>query len=226
VPIPATASDRPLRKDAERNRQRIIEAAREVFAEHGLAASLDDIAHHAGVGVGTVYRRFPDKDQLIDALFEERITEMVAVATAGLEHDDPWLGLVHFLTRAQELQSADRGLKEAILGSVDGCTRVASGRARIAPLVTQILERAQAAGVVRDDVRLSDLPLTQFALGAVSEYTREVAPETWRRLLVLVLDGLRASRSDTTPMPVAPIGEEQLQQAMVCAGTASLRRRR
>src|ERR1700761_4755874 len=98
----ATTSERPLRKDAERNRQRVLDAARELFAERGLGVSLDDIARHAGVGVGTVYRRFPDKEQLIDALFEERIGEMLSAAGESLEMPDPWLALVRFLERALE----------------------------------------------------------------------------------------------------------------------------
>ena len=93
---------------------------REVFAERGLGVTLDDIAHHAGVGVGTVYRRFPDKEQLIDALFEARIEELVAVADAGLPNPDALAGLVHFLERGLELQAGDRGLKEL-------CSAPASG---------------------------------------------------------------------------------------------------
>src|ERR1700730_8059433 len=94
------ASERPLRQDAERNRLRILQAAREVFADRGLDASLDQIAVHAGVGVGTVYRRFPDKDALIDALFEERIGEVAAAGQDALAAPDPWQGLVDFLQQA------------------------------------------------------------------------------------------------------------------------------
>src|SRR2546421_9804063 len=108
----APPSERPLRRDAERNRQRILDAARVVFAERGLSGSHDDIAHQAGVGVGTVYRRFPDKEQLIDALFETRIEEIANVARAAAENPDPWSALMGFLMRAQELQREDRGLKE------------------------------------------------------------------------------------------------------------------
>src|SRR2546422_2244482 len=134
-------SERPLRRDAERNRQRILEAARELFAERGLGVTLNDIAHEAGVGVGTVYRRFPDKEQLIDALFEARIGEIADAARAAADHPDPWEGLVGFLTRAQELQSEDRGLKEIVLGGVRGAERAAGARSLIAPLVGRLLQR-------------------------------------------------------------------------------------
>src|SRR3954449_11052411 len=92
-----------LRKDAERNRQRIVDAATELFAERGLAVTLNDIAHHADVGVGTVYRRFPDKDLLIDALFEERVQEMLDLAEESLACEDAWQGLVSFLEGSLEL---------------------------------------------------------------------------------------------------------------------------
>ena len=90
APIPL----RPLRRDAERNRQRILEAAAEVFTERGFAATLDDVARHAGVGVGTVYRRFPDKAALADALFDERIDALVTLAEQARDEPDAWAALV------------------------------------------------------------------------------------------------------------------------------------
>src|SRR3954466_6668321 len=104
----------PLRADAERNRQRLLDAAGELFAEKGLCVGLDEIARHAGVGVATAYRRFPDKAQLVDALFEDHVEARPAVPPAGLEHDDPWQGLVHFMEGAVDLQVANRGLKELL----------------------------------------------------------------------------------------------------------------
>src|ERR1700760_870890 len=100
--------ERPLRRDAERNRQRILEVAREAFAEDGLAVTLDEIARRAGLGVGTVYRRFPDKEQLIDALFEDRLAEILATANASLEIVDPWEGLSHLIEASRGLQVGAR----------------------------------------------------------------------------------------------------------------------
>src|SRR5436305_10369575 len=99
---------RPLRRDAERNRQRILRAAAEVFTTRGLQVSLDDVAQHAGVGVGTVYRRFPDKESLVEALFEERIQAMVALAEKALAEPDSWTGLVTFLESACAELATDR----------------------------------------------------------------------------------------------------------------------
>jgi AcrR family transcriptional regulator len=222
---PAATPDRPLRKDAERNRQRILEAAREVFAEHGLSASLDAIAAHAGVGVGTVYRRFPDKAELIAALFEEGVEKVVAVAHEGLAIEDPWDGLVHFLIGAQELQASDRGLRELMLASQGELRCSGSARERIAPVAGQLLLRAQAAGVVRADLAISDLPLTQFAIGAMRDHTRDEAPELWRRLMTIVLDGLRPSRDTTTPFPEPPLAPEALDRVLRGCPTAGPGRR-
>ncbi|HEX3517888.1 MAG TPA: helix-turn-helix domain-containing protein [Solirubrobacteraceae bacterium] len=210
----ATTSERPLRKDAERNRQRVLDAARELFAERGLGVSLDDIARHAGVGVGTVYRRFPDKEQLIDALFEERIGEMLSAAGKSLEMPDPWLALVRFLERALEMQAEDRGLKELLLSTSEAHARIERARLQIQPLVAVVLERAQQAGVVRADLVVADLLLLQHAIGEVADYTREVAPEVWRRTLVIALDGLRPDRRRTSPMPCPPLDDEEIVCSM------------
>jgi AcrR family transcriptional regulator len=106
--LPVPVEERPLRRDAERNRRRILEAARELFAECGLGVTLNDVAHHAGVGGGTVYRRFPDKAQLIDALFKERIEEFAELMNSALDDPDPWPAFVRFLEQSLELQ-AKRG---------------------------------------------------------------------------------------------------------------------
>ena len=215
-------SERPLRRDAERNRRRIVDAARVVFAERGLRGSHDDIAREAGVGVGTVYRRFPDKEQLIDALFEARIEEIADVARAAADHPDPWEGLVGYLVRMQEMQSDDRGLKEILLGGPRGPERAVAARSLIAPVVAQVLQRAKDAGVVRTDIELTDLPLIQLAIGTVAEASRDVAPDVWRRTMTLVLDGLRAdsARSDL----VSPaLDQEHANEVLACYG-ASRRR--
>src|SRR4051812_10929719 len=127
------APERPLRADAVRNRQRLIDAARELFAERGFDVTLDDIAKHAGVGVGTAYRRFAHKDDLIDALFEEELAKIVEVADAAAAHEDPWEGLVYWLEHLTEMQVANRGLKSVMTSSARGQDRGAAGRAQIGP---------------------------------------------------------------------------------------------
>jgi AcrR family transcriptional regulator len=210
----ATTVERPLRKDAERNRQRVLDAAREVFAERGLGVSLDDIAKHAGVGVGTVYRRFPDKEQLIDALFEDRVGEILNAASESLEMKDPWQAVSRFLERALELQVEDRALKELLLSTSEAHARIDRARERIEPVVVSLLERAQRAGVLRADLVVSDLMLLQHAIGEVADYSRDAAPEVWRRTLVIALDGMRPDRRRTTPMPVPALDDEQISCSM------------
>jgi AcrR family transcriptional regulator len=206
-------TERPLRRDAERNRQRILEAAGEVFAKRGLGATMDDIADHAGVGVGTVYRRFPDKELLIDALFEERIGELAAIAEQALTEQDPWNGLVMFLEQGLAQQSVDRGLKELVLGSHHGRERVAQARARMKPLVDQLVERAKAEGKLRDDVESTDFAVIHLMLGAIVDFTEPVVPETWRRFLDIVLDGLRP-RSGAPALKGRPLDDDELDSAM------------
>jgi AcrR family transcriptional regulator len=206
--------ERPLRRDAERNRQLIIEAARTAFAEDGLSVTLDEIARRAGVGVGTVYRRFPDKEQLIDALFETRINELAAEAEAALLADDPWDGLVGFLERANQQHACDRGFKEVALSGVHGLERVARARQLMFPLVTQLVERAQADGSLRADVTPTDIPLLQLMLGSLSECTRDVDPDVWRRYLGIITDGLRTRRDEPSPLERDALTPERTQSTM------------
>ncbi len=203
-----------LRRDAERNRRRILEAARVGFAERGLGITLDEIARLAGVGVGTVYRRFPNKELLIDALFEDRIGDVAALAQAALEEPDGWVALTTFLEGAIELLAGDRGLRELVLGTRHGQNRVELARSRFKPLVERLVARAQEQGSLRDDFRATDFPLMLFMLDAVIDTTRELDPDTWRRALGIVLDGLAARRDHATPLPAGALDDDQISAAM------------
>ncbi len=214
------SATRPLRADAERNRERILAAAAEVFAERGLDVSLDDIAAHAGVGVGTVYRRFPDKDTLIDALFEAKIDRAIALADAALEIEDPWEGFTTFMRGMCSLQAADRGFKDALLMRDRGRERVAAARERIAPRAMKLLTRAQEAGAIRADLGPFDVPMLNLCVGLIADRTRDIAPDYWERVLTIIIDGISA-KGPTTPMPVEPLDRDTFVEAM-----ASARRRR
>jgi AcrR family transcriptional regulator len=210
----AETTDRPLRADAERNRLRILAAASEVFADRGLDVSLDEIAAAAGVGVGTVYRRFPDKDALIDALFEDKIRGVEQIARDALTIHDPWVAFETFMREVCRLHARDRGLKEALLSGDRGRERVARARSTIAPVAEELLRRAQDAGVVRADLAPFDIPLTHLAIGFLADKTREVAPDYWERILTVLLDGLATQRSAPTPMPAEPLGPDGFATAM------------
>lgn len=205
---------RPLRRDAARNRERILAAAAELFTERGLQVTLDEVAHRAGVGVGTVYRRFPDKEALTDALFEERLTALVDLAQQALADPDEWAGLVWFLEQAGALLSADLGLRQILMFATYGQDRVGEARSRLLPVVTQLVTRAQAAGVLRADLRPTDVPLIEMMLAAVADYARPARPEIWRRYLALIVDGLRPSRRGVTELPVAPLTPGEVENVM------------
>jgi AcrR family transcriptional regulator len=219
-PVSTSPGDRPLRRDAERNRQRILEAAREAFAEEGLSVTLDEIGRRAGVGVGTVYRRFPDKEQLIDALFEDRISEFVELAEECLGFDDAWEGLVHFLSRATQEHACDRGFKEVALSGSDGLERCGFARQLMVPVLVRLVKRAQDDGSLRADLAATDLPLLQLMLGSLSEATHEVDPEIWRRYLGIITDGLRTSRDQPSQLPRPPLSPEQAQVTLHAAKSA------
>ena len=202
----------PLRADAERNRQRLLAAAKELFATRGLDVTLDDVARHAGVGTGTAYRRFPNKDALIDALMVDRIGEVAAIAEECLQDPDPWRGLTGFFERALALQAADRGLKEVLFSSGRGRERSNHARQQIGPVVTRLVQRALDAGVVRSDLSTTDVPLINFMLLTLVDFGRDVEPELYKRYLAIVIDGLKP-RDGLEPLPVDALDFPAFQEA-------------
>jgi len=206
--------ERPLRRDAERNRQRIMAAAAEVFNERGLGVSLDDIARHAGVGVGTVYRRFPTKDDLVEALFTERVEAVVAAAEAGLAEPDPWTGLAGFMEHMSALLAGDTGLRQILMFAAHTQGGVAYARRRNAPLVQLLLERAKEAEQIRGDLEVTDIPLLVFMLAEMGQLLRAAQPEIWRRYLALVLDGMRLRRDGVTPLPVSALLPAEMEMSL------------
>ena len=214
----AAPTTRPRRRDAERNRRRILVGAREVFRDRGVAATLNDVAHHTGVGVGTVYRHFSDKQELVDALFEEMVETVDAHLREALDEPDAWSGLARALEKVCEIQAFDRGLREVMLGTGRGPERQRQMRDRVGPTVDVIVARAQEQGMLRADVVPPDFPVLQLMLGAVTDHTGQ--PELWRRYLVLLFDGLRA-RPDNTPMPELHVSDDALQEALVNSSVRS-----
>jgi AcrR family transcriptional regulator len=203
-----------LRRDAERNRQRILAAAADVFTERGLDATLDDVARHAGVGVGTVYRRFPDKASLADALFDERIDELAGLAERSQAEPDAWAALVSFLENSAEMLATDRGLRQILLFAAQGHDRAACARDRMRPAVECMLKRAQADGQVRPDLAATDIPIIELMLAGVGEYARQVRPTVWRRYLALLLDGLRPGHTPGTPLPEPELTPDEMAEVI------------
>ncbi|MFD4551287.1 TetR/AcrR family transcriptional regulator [Streptomyces sp. NPDC058466] len=202
----------PLRRDAEANRRRILAAAREVFRERGTEASLADIAAHAGLGLGTVYRRFSNKEELVDALFDDMTDTLAAVAEEALADPDAWHGLVTSMERACEIQAFDRGLREVMLGSAASPQRQAQVRARIVPVMGALIARAQDQGSLRADVVPVDMPMIQLMVAAVTDRTGR--PDLWRRYLRLLLDGLRAEPGAASDLPEVTFGDSEFMDAL------------
>ncbi|WP_371549157.1 TetR family transcriptional regulator [Streptomyces sp. NBC_00554] len=180
---------RPLRADAERNRRLIMETADRMFAQRGPAVTLNEIAREAGVGVATVYRRFPDLQTLIDALFTERFTEFLQLATAAEEQPDPGRALRHYMIEAAQWRARDRAL-EFVLANASIDTRpIAEMRDHLGRLVDGLAERAVAAGAVREDFASADVYAFFYMVGAVADRTQDVAPDAWRRYAEVLLTG-------------------------------------
>jgi len=200
-----------MRSDARRNRERLVAAALDLFASEGVDVPVEEIVHRAGLGMGTLYRHFPTKEDLIDAVLEEAFAELVDLAEQAADEDDAWAGLTRFLEEALARHAGNHGLKDMLATSEHGRQRVQALRERIRPALARMVERAQAQGALRPDVTTEDVPLVFWTAGLVIERTEAVAPDHWRRFLALVLDGLRASAA--TPLPVPPLTPAQLDRA-------------
>src|ERR1700750_2218214 len=148
---------RPLRADARRNRERILQAARYACAEHGASVQIDDVARSAGVGVGTVYRHFPTKDALIEALVAEKFRVTSENIRAALEIEDPWESFATALRSNAEVMAADAGLRDALVRLAPSTRHEGEARDELDALGCRLVERAQAAGVLRDDITVHDI---------------------------------------------------------------------
>ena len=207
----AKTATRPLRRDAQANRDRIVVAARAAFAADGIEVPVEEIARRAAVGIGTLYRHFPAKEDLIDAVLEDAFTAFISAAEHALEEEDAWAGFRGFLERVFALHAENRGLKDLIATRAHGRVRAEAMRTRIRPLLRRLIARAQEQGALRADFAAEDMPLVFWTGGRVIEATAAVAPEFWRRYLGLLLDGLRAEAA--TPLPHPPLTRAQLNRA-------------
>ena len=205
--------EQTLRRDAERNRRRIIEAARELCATRGLEATLNEVAHHANLGVGTVYRRFPTKEALFEAIFEDGVDQLVALAETALEAENSWEGFSWFVQQMTDLTATDRGLREVAFSRACCGGRVDAGRTRLEPVVTKLVERAQRDSYLRPEIRSTDVPLLGLMAGAVSEYSDGLSADLWRRYVAILLQGMRC-QPGLDRLPVDALTSDELQAAM------------
>jgi AcrR family transcriptional regulator len=200
-----------LRADAQRNLVRVLDAAREVFAEQGIDAPVTEIADRAGVGVGTIFRRFPTKDDLLAAVVEQRTAQLIDAADVALESSDPGAALRRFMETAAAMHISD----------VCWCDAAGTGffdreglREQIDVLVGkmgELLTRAQTAGQVRSDVRALDIPVLLMAVAKSGLMLEDAIPGAWKRYLALILDGLRPEAA--RPLPRRPLSRREFENA-------------
>jgi AcrR family transcriptional regulator len=203
---------RPLRSDAERNRRLVLEAAARAFADEGLGVGVAEIARRAGVGNATVFRRFPTKDALVQAIVEDKIAETVAAAERAAQLADPWAALVHYVETSAELYARDRGFFQATEQYLLEHPDLLRRHREIIDAVDPLVANAQAAGVLRDDITtLEVMGLTKAAV-ACTPPSSKLRADGWRRFLAIVLDGLRADAA--TPLPVPPVTYEEIERAL------------
>lgn len=188
-----TTPGRPLRADARRNRERVMEAAREAFAECGQDLPMEELARRAGVGVGTVYRHFPNKESLLDALVADQLAGRVERTREALAKDDAWEAFRDLVRNGAALQAEDTAFCEITMSRKyqSESETIKALQAELEGEMTRLLERAQAEGKLRADFTTADVPV-MFASIAAAVRMMEASPEAWKRHVEFTLDGLRA----------------------------------
>ena len=199
-----------LRRDARENRDAILAATRGLFATGGLNVPAREIAAHAGVGVGTLYRHFPSRCELVDAVLEEAFKAYIVAAEEALTVEDSWDGFVGYLETALELHAANRGLLALVETTEHGGTRVKALHRKLRPLLQRLVVRAQEQGALRPDFRRQDFWLVFWSVNRTIELTGDVAPDVWRRQLAFLLAGLHCSVAETVEQPA--LTDTQLQK--------------
>ncbi|UZI29691.1 TetR/AcrR family transcriptional regulator [Streptomyces sp. VB1] len=201
-----------LRADARENRERILRVAREAFALHGIDVPISAIARRAGVGVATLYRRFPSRGLLITEAFAEQLAECAGVLDEALEDPDPWRGFCTVFRKVCAMQAADRGFTHAFLSRFPGETAYAGERDRAEQGLALLVRRAQEAGALRPDFDVSDVVLVLLANSGVVNGTGPEAAAASRRLVGYLLESFRATPLNHSLPPVAELELDRLYQ--------------
>jgi AcrR family transcriptional regulator len=215
-PPPATASAGAaevagLRVDARHNRERILEAAREAFAQQGIEVPMSAVARRAGVGVATLYRHFPHRAELVTAAFTEQLAQCVAALDDALQDPDPWRGLSLLLEKVCAMQAADRGFAGAFVARFPDALDYDDERARAGEGLARLVQRAKDAGRLREDFDPSDIALVLLANSSLAAQPQHVAGAASRRLLSFLLQSFQTNHAGALPAP-APLGLRQIHQ--------------
>jgi AcrR family transcriptional regulator len=196
------AAPEQLRSDAERNRDRILGAARRLYAADGLGVSMAAVAREAGVGIATLFRRFPTQHDLIAAVFADRMTAYGDAITAALADPDPWHGFTGYLETVCAMQAADRGFAEVLTMTFPTAKALEACRDQAYEQFVELIARAKASGRLRQDFTPEDMPLLLMANAGVIAVTGEAAPDAWRRLVGYLIQAF--ATPDPAPLPPAP----------------------
>ncbi|MFG2719757.1 TetR/AcrR family transcriptional regulator [Streptomyces sp. NPDC048416] len=212
--VDSEARRTPRRSDARRNRDMLIAAAREIYAERGVDASLDEIARRADVGNATLYRHFRDRADLIETVFHDALVPILDMGREIRDHPDAWHGLTAYLDRIFALLAVDRGAGDLLTTTIQGVPTLDVLREENHRTLEILLRRGREQRTVRADLTIEDLLFLLAALGRAAS----AAPANWRRHLALLLDGLRPATA--RPLPVPTLRPEQFDAALHGLGTA------
>jgi AcrR family transcriptional regulator len=190
--ISTGTSQRPLRADARRNRERVIEAARAAFAEGGADLPMEEIARRAGVGIGTVYRHFPNKEALLDALLLDQVSLHLEQTERALARDDAWEAFRDLVREGAARTAADLAYCDTVMARKheSRSEAVRTVMDQVTAEMSKLLERAKAEGMMRDDFTTDDVPVLFASIAGAIRSSN--APDAWRRQVEFALDGLRA----------------------------------
>ncbi|MGW1026753.1 TetR/AcrR family transcriptional regulator [Streptomyces sp. NPDC002577] len=216
---PEDTAAQPLRSDAERNRERIIAAARRVFARDGLGASMASVAREAGVGIATIFRRFPTKEELVAAVFSDRMDAYADAVAVALDDPDPWHGFTGYIETACAMQAADYGFADVLTMSFPTAKALEQRRNEAYEGMVQLISRAKAGGRLREDFDPSDLVLVHMANAGVVNATGDAAPDAWRRVTALLIQSFETPARGPLPDPPE---HDALYKAMLRASPADL----
>jgi AcrR family transcriptional regulator len=195
---------RPLRADAEHNRERIVEAARELFAERGIDVTREEIARRAGVGMATLKRRFPTRADLVAGAFEEKMWLFATGARKALKDPDPWHGFCRYVSSLCAMQTSDRGFSDVLTMTFPSVTRFQAARDQAFEDFSELTRRAKEAGSLRQDFVTEDLIILLMASAGVVGATGTVAPRSAPRLIGYLLQAFAAPGGGTLPPPPSP----------------------
>ncbi|HEX6355654.1 helix-turn-helix domain-containing protein [Actinophytocola sp.] len=214
---PGQQSESALRADAERNRERIMKAARRLYATEGLGVSMASVAREAGVGKATLSRRFATREELINAVFTDRMDAYAAATAEALADPDPWHGFTHYIQTICAMQAADRGFAAVLTMTFPTAKALETRRAESYEGFLELISRAKATGHLRADFTSEDLVVLLMANAGVIAATADAAPDTWRRLVGQMLRAYASPDAPLPPMPDAP-ASPALYRAMIRFG--------